>query len=127
MSYGRDLYNLMTSDTSLNVYFDGGIYFENLPDNFDLTKSWMVYSFRKSSQNNCLNAKNAYTTYQIEAKVVSPDTDTSETISDRLIEYLNGNYEGGIVDIWFTADTHTLDLEKGVYMNSLTFESFYVS
>lgn len=126
MSYGSDLYTLINADSSLNSWCDGGIYYENLPDNFDLTKIWLAYSFNKAEQTNCLNGGSAFTTYNITIKIVSYDSDMLETISDYLVDYLNGSNQGNIMDVWFTGDNHTIDLEKGVYMNSLDFESFYV-
>ncbi len=126
MSYGTDINTLMKADASLNAYCNGGIYFENLPDSFDLSENWIGYSFRKSDQINYMNSDNAYTTYTIVAKVIASDTATLESISDRLVTYLNNKNQGGIVDIWFNSDNHTMDLEKQVYMNSLEFDSFYV-
>ena len=126
MSYGKDINTLFLADASLVAYCNGGIRYENLPKEFDLTKSWIAYSFRKNDQTDCLNSKNAYTTYQITAKIVAPDTNTMETISDHLVEYFNGNSQGDIVDIWFTSDDHQVDLEKRIYMDSLNFDSFYV-
>lgn len=125
MSFGTDLNTVIQNDASLNDWCDGGIYFENLPDNFDLTKTWLVYSFRKSEQSNCLNSKKAYLTYQITVKIVTNDTIKNENVSDYLLTLFNGNDTGDIIDTWFTADSHSIDLEKGVYMNSLDFESYY--
>jgi len=126
MSYSADINTLFLADASLVAYCDGGIYYENLPDNFDLTDTWIVYSFRKNDQTNCLDSKNVYTTYQITVKIVASDTLVLETISDYLVEYLNDNEQGGIKDIWFTNDDHTVDLEKQIYMNSINFDSYYV-
>lgn len=126
MSYGSDLNTIMTGDSSLNALCDGGIFFENLPDNFDLTDAWIVYSFRRIGQQDCLTQKNTFTSYAITAKIVTYDSVLTETISDYLANYLNGISQGGIMDIWVTSDNHQIDLERGVYMNSLDFESFYV-
>ena len=125
MSFGTNLTTIMQNDASLSGYLTGGIYFENLPDSYDLSKNWLVYSFRKSSQNDCLSQKNVYQTYDITAKIVATDTVMLETISDYLVDYLNGKTEGNIQDTWFVSDNHTIDLEKSVYMNSIDFQSFY--
>jgi hypothetical protein len=115
----------MTSDTSLNSYCTGGINYENLPENFDLTKEWIVYSFNKTSQISCLGSKASVTNYNITAKILSTNTVTIETINDYLVNYLNGNSYNGIQDILFTGDNHTLDMEKGVYVNSLQFDALF--
>jgi hypothetical protein len=125
MSYARDLKYIMTNDGSLNSYCPSRIHFENLPDNFELIQSWIVYSFNKSLQQNCLDGK-AFTQYNIVVKIIATDTIVLETISDRAVEYLNRNYYGGIQDIVFTGDNHAMDLEKKVYTNTLQFDSWYV-
>jgi len=127
MSFGTDLNTVMQADASLSSYCNGGIYYENLPDNFDLTKNWMAYSFRKTEQQDCLaGIKNVYTTYSIITKVIATDTNTLETISDHLVDYLNNKEQGGIKDTWFLGDNHTIDLEKNIYINSLDFRSYYI-
>jgi hypothetical protein len=125
MSFSTDLNYLMTNDPSTSAYCTGGIHYENLPDNFQITKDWIVYSFNKSSEAFCMGSKGAYMEYTIYVKVVAGDTLNLETISDRLVDYLNGNEYGEIGDLLFQSDNHTSDLEKGIYMNTLTFTAFY--
>ena len=127
MSFGSNFNTIIQGDSSLTGYCTGGIYYENLPDNYSLTKNWLVYSFQKSEQTNCLDSKNAYTTYALTCKLVCHDTGTLETISDYLTTLLNGSTEDGIQDITFRGDIHSVDLEKGIYINSLDFDSFYVA
>ena len=59
MAYQDDLYHIMTSDTSLNTLVNNRIFFETLEENYDITKDWIVFSFRKASQVDCINSKNA--------------------------------------------------------------------
>ena len=124
MSFATDLNYLMTNDTSLNTYCEGGIMYENLPENFNLTKDWIVYSFNKASQMSCLGNTFA-TNYNLTIKIISNSTIDLETISDHLVTYLNGNDYNGIIDIIFESDNHTLDLEKNIYMNTLQFNVIY--
>jgi len=126
MSFGTDLNTVMNADTSINTWCDGGIYFENLPDNFDLLKNWLGYSFRKNSQVDCINSRNLYRTYGITVKLVANDTHDLETMSDYVASYLNGKSYGNIIEIWFVNDTHSMDLEKGIYMNTLEFQGNYI-
>jgi len=126
MSFGTSLNTLMNADASLSAYCDGGIFYENLPDNFDLAKTWLGYSFRKGLQTDCLSSKKAYTTYNITVKIIENDTALLETISDYVVNYLNHKEQDGIIDIIFTADNHSMDIEKGIYINTLEFQSFYV-
>lgn len=126
MSFATDLAYLMTNDSSLNSWCDGGIHYENLPENFEITKDWIVYSFNKTGQNSCLDSQASFTEYAVIVKIVGNDTVEVETVNDYLVEYLNGNSYNGIQDIIFTGDIHTLDLDKNIYMNTLNFNALYV-
>lgn len=116
----------MTNDVSLSAWCDGGIHYENLPENFEITKDWIVYSFNKTSQNSCLDSTPSFFEYSLIVKIVARDTVKLETVNDYLIEYLDGNSYNGIQDILFTGDVHTLDLDKNIYMNTLNFNVLYV-
>ncbi len=125
MSFATDLSHIMSADTSLNSYCNGGINYENLPENFDLTKNWIVYTFNKTSQDSCLGSDAAIMRYTVVIKILSPSTETLETINDHIVNYLNGKSYNGIKDFLFTSDNHTLDMEKRVYMNTLQFNVLY--
>lgn len=116
----------MNNDASLNAWCDGGIHYENLPENFELTKDWIVYSFNKINQGSCLNSAPMYIEYALIVKIVARDTVKLETVNDYVMEYLDGKEYLGIQDILFTGDSHTLDLDKNIYMNTLNFNALYV-
>ena len=123
MSFATDMYTIMIGDSSINSEVNG-IYYENFPDNSDLTKNWIVYRFNRAEQVDCLSIKDAYTVYDLMATIICPgttDVATLNYISDLLVDYLNGNEGGEIVDINFTGDGHSFDQEKNVYMNTLNF------
>jgi hypothetical protein len=115
----------MSIDNSLNAYCTGGIYYENLPENFELGNNWIVYSFSKISQENCLGNTDTFTRYMIYLKIVTTDTLTLETINDYVVNYLNSSIYGNIQDIVFVGDNHTIDLDKNIYMNTLNFDCIY--
>jgi hypothetical protein len=125
MSFSRDLKYVLNADSSTTAYATGGILYENLPENFELSKNWIVYSFNKNSLTSCLSGISLFTTYNIVVKVVTTDTLTLENISDRLVTYLHSSSYGGIQDIIFQNDNHSMDLDKNIYMNTLQFTSIY--
>jgi len=129
MSFATDIKTVMNADPSLNSYINGGIHYENLKDNWigeQSNSTWLVYEFNKS-QVDCLNAKNVYTNYTLKAVVIQRDTnDLMETVSNRLIEYLNGYSYNDIIDIGFTNDTHGFNQQQGVYTNTLEFNVIYI-
>jgi hypothetical protein len=126
MSFATTLNTIMTSDTSLNAYCDGGIRYENLPTNFEIVKNWIVYSFNKDKADiGCLSGS-LYSKYLLAVKIVATDTLVLETIGDRLTEYLEGTASTDAIDFSFVSDNHTLDLDKKIYMNTLQFDVLYV-
>ena len=104
MSFATDLYGLMTADSSLNSTINGGINYENLPDNFDLSKKWILYYFRRTDQIDCMSIKNAYAQFEISVMIIVQNTTDLENLSDYTITYLNGKNAGGIIDINFTGN-----------------------
>lgn len=126
MSFATDLQDVMTNDSSINAYCEGGIHYENLPENFEITKDWIVYSFNKDAQQSCLGSTQPFTKYNIAIKIVATDTIELEKINDRLVTYLNGKTYSGIQDILFVGDQHSMDLDKSIYMNTLQFDAIYV-
>ena len=99
MSFATDLNTIMHNDASLNALCHGGIHYENLPENWEINKDWIVYSFNKNSQESCIGSSEAFTRYTILLKIVANDTLTLETINDLTVNYLNGISYGNIQDI----------------------------
>lgn len=124
MSFSTEIRNLITSTTDISSHVDG-IYYENLPDNYDKEKTWIVYSFNINNTEKCLNGSSLFKTYNLYIKVVTQDTLKLETISDIIINYLDGNGTLHIVDVIFQGDDHTMNLEEGIYMNTLQFNVIY--
>lgn len=125
MSFASDLYYIMSNDSSLNAAIDGGIYFENLPDNFDLTKKWILYYYRKTEQTDCIGIKNAFSNYEVTTVVIAPNSADVITISDLVTEKINGQNYGSIIDMNQISDGHSFDNEKNIYTNSLVFDSIH--
>ena len=127
MSIGTELYTIMNADASINAAFStGGVYYENLPDNFDLKDKWLLYYFRKTSQMDVMTTKSAYDIYDLEVTILVQNTADVVSNTDLITTYLNGIESGGIIDIRFDDDGHSFDKEKGIYTNTMTFEIIYV-
>lgn len=124
MAFGTDINTIITGDSSLNTSTEG-IYYENLPANFDLTKDWIVYSFKRTEQQDCLESKNIFQKYNITVRIYSTNTLVRESLGNYTIDLLNGSSSGNIQDIWFTGSSPATYLEKNVYIDELSFESFY--
>lgn len=125
MSFSTDFKALITADSSINYDIKGGIHWENLPENFEISKNWIVYSFAKGDQESCLTSTAAFTRYNIALKVICTDSIVLERVSDRIVSYLGGNSYGNIADVLFIGDSHSLDLDKNIYINTLQFNALY--
>jgi hypothetical protein len=125
-TFGSDFYNLISNDASINALCSK-IYYEKLPDVFNLTDKWIVYTFRRIEQQDVLNnEKDIFSTYTIYIQVQDKTTDTLETLCNSIIDRLNGAHSGHIDDIWFINDNHQIDLDNNTYVNTLEFGAYYV-
>ena len=125
MSFGLEFRELITSDPSINAEVQGN-FIENLPDNFDLTKNWLVYSFNKTEQQNCIQTADLFSRYDVTVRIISPSVDTLDRISNNLIEYLNNKTYKNIMDIRNVGDVKSLNLEMNIYSCEIQFQSIFV-
>ncbi len=130
MSFATEIFNVMTSDSSLNGMVDGGIHYENLIDNWlgDTDDDvWVVYSQNKSKQTDCLNTKNVYMNYDLTTVVIQRNTNTElDIITNRLVTYLNNHESGNIIDIIFKDEQVGFNQQQQIYTNTLNFECIYL-
>ena len=130
MSFATDINTVLTADSSLNSYADGGIHYENLIDNWLAETDddvWIVYSFNKSNQTDCLTSKNLFMTYDLAINVIQRNTNTQiDIITDRLLNYLNNYEAGSIIDIAFIRDQGGMVQQQGIYTNTLDFQCTYI-
>lgn len=125
-TFGSEFYNLISKDASLNELCSK-IFYEKLPDSYNLTDKWIVYTFRKIAQEDGLNAvKDFYSTYTIYIQVQDKMTDTLEILCNSITNLLNGASSGNISDIWFVNDNHQVDLDNNTYVNTMEFAAYYV-
>ena len=125
--FGTDIYTLITSDASLNADTDG-INFQNLPDNYletGVTGNWIVYDYNITENGDCISENDVYRRYGIYVQVISSDTATRESLSEDVMDLLNGKSQGDIADIGFTNSDTLIDEEKEIYAILLTFTAIY--
>ena len=125
MSFASDIYYVMTNDPSINALVNGGIHYEILRDNFNLTKKWIDYNFRRLEQVDCIGTKDVYTNYEVTTTIITQNSLDCVSISDLLVTYLNGAEYGGIIDIKLEDDGHVVEQEKNIFKNTLLFTAIY--
>lgn len=122
MAFSVEFQALLEADASINSFIDGGIYGENLEENFDLSKNWIVWSFNKTAQEKCMGGI-INTNYNITLKIiVYKNTVLLEQINDYIVDKLSFYRGGNFLEVQFTGDSHTMDLDKKIYMNTLNFQ-----
>lgn len=129
-SFATDINTLLKSDASINAIVDGGIHYENFEDNW-LAKTdddnWVVYTFNKSNQTNCLQEKNVFMTYTLNIILIQRDSNTNlDILTDLFIDFLNGYESQKMIDLTFLRDSGGFDQQKGVYTNNLEFLVTYL-
>ena len=128
-SFATEINAILTADPSINELVNGGIHYENLPDNWvsqPTNDKWIVYEFSKT-QTDCLNSKNAYSTYTLSVVVIQRDNNSQvDVMTNMVIGYLNNLTSGNIQDIGFTNDETGFNQQQNTYTNTLDFNCFYV-
>jgi hypothetical protein len=126
MSFAKELNTLIKTNTSVYATVGGNIFFENIPDNFNLANPFLVYSFTKAEPVRLLSGVKVMDVYNLTLRVVHKDTANLETTTNILVDYLDNKSSGKFQDITFENDQRYIDLEKGLYQNELNFKIQYV-
>jgi hypothetical protein len=123
-NFAIDIYNKMNGNSSINSLVSG-IYFENLPDDSDLTKNWIVYTFNQINSISTLSIKNQLSEYNLQTNVLSPNNNTLNNIANQLNTYLLSVIDTSVRDIYLKDDQHSKDQEQGIYVNTLNYYVIY--
>jgi len=128
MSFITNFKTIIEGDASINNILSGGIKFDHLPEDFDISKSWLVWNYRVSSQNDSLSTNNCYTVYSIPITVTATDSVVMNNICDLVITYLNNKTTANFPDIHLLSDSKitTLSRQANAYQNALEFEAIYL-
>jgi len=129
MSFTSEINTIMNADASINALVDI-IRYENLPSEWlteTVNNKWIVFGINKQDQFDCLGAKNVYTNYTLSIVAIQRHTNNElDTISNRLITYLNDISTDNIIDINFNSDQGGFDEQQQIYTNTLEFIASYV-
>jgi hypothetical protein len=127
MSFQTGIVTVMAGDATVNGLIDGGIYFDVLPKNFSLAKSWIVYNYQESGRVSVFGSKNLLTEYTFYAKIVSPDTASLLSITDALNSYLTAHTSSTFREITFVNDNHQNGIvdDTDVFENTIEYSILY--
>lgn len=128
MSFISDFRTIIEGDSSLNALITGDIKFDHLPEDFDISKTWIAWNYRVLDQINSLDKNNCYTTYSIPITITATDSVVMNNICDRVKTVLNDTVTTKFVDIFLVSDSKitTLSRPTNAYQNSLEFNAIYL-
>lgn len=125
MSFGTDIYSKLSGDTGIAAIVDTGVFHHNAPDNYDITKSLVVFTYKMIEGISSLEEDNILEEYQLTVLCISPDTDILDSLTAAVRSCLDTYSSTTIRDIIFLSDSITMDASKERYMKSLEYKIIY--
>jgi hypothetical protein len=124
MSFATDLHTLLTSNTSLNNAV-GGIYYQILPDNVNITASNIVYQFNQLDSLDYLGKNNEMDIYVVSIIIVCADTLVLDTLTTLIRSMLDNHMTIKFRDIKFEGSDTEMEGERGQYIGQLKYRITY--
>ncbi len=125
MSFKADFNTAINADANLNSLVDGGIFYQNLPDNFSLNDAHIVYSIELLESVDVISKKAVLENYNVELAIISPDTEERENILSVLNNYLVNYSDASILDVINQGTSDGADGEKDIYTEIVNYNIFY--
>lgn len=133
MSFATSINTLLQSDASLNAALldaDSGltnIYAYHLPDNLDVEKSAIVFTYKKDEGVDTLDAKNVLEKYTLYLIVVAGDPEDTETVAALVHAFVDTYSDSNLLDITYEDEVNGQNDERDRYFKSLEFIIWYQS
>lgn len=128
MGFLSDITTLITSDTSTNSFATGGIKFEHLPVNWDLTKNWLVFSYVEAESIDTLDANHIGSSFVLEVELISPTLSEIQSLTPTLNSYLLNYRDDNIKDISISEIAENyVDTERGIFSKTLRYDVLYLN
>jgi hypothetical protein len=127
MSFASEIATVMNANSTINALVDG-IYRETTSTEFNATKNWIIYTYKRENDIAVLGNKNFISEYTFYTEVYTDSALDTETISELLRTYLNGFTSNTIRDITYLTETHSnlADANDNIaYVNLMEFSVIY--
>jgi hypothetical protein len=124
MSFQTDLYSLIAGNSTLNAAVSG-VYYQNLPDNYNPSLNCIVYITNLIDSIDSLTINNHIDIYELKFIVFSPSTKSIDDIT-AIIRSSYDNYEGGkFRDFHLNGSEIAEDFEREQYISTYTYKIHY--
>jgi hypothetical protein len=121
MSFATSINTLLNSNTSINNAVSG-IYYEILPDNASITASNVVYRFQLTDSIDILEKNNEIDIFILDIFILSPDSNTIDTITGLFRTFLD-NYDTSLYkDIKLENIELAYEGERAQFINNMTYK-----
>ena len=133
MSFASVINTLLQSDIELNqALYDSDleetrIYAYHLPDNLEVKKTAIVFTYKKDEGIDTLDAKNVLEKYTLYLIVVAGDPVDTETISALVHNFVDTYSDANLRDITYEDEVNGQNEERDRYFKSLEFVIWYQS
>ena len=121
MSFATSINTLLNSNSSINSAVTG-IYYEILPDNASITSSNVVYRFQLTDSIDILAKNNEIDVFILDIFIISPDSNTIDTITGLFRTFLD-NYDTSVFkDIKLDNIELAYEGERAQFINNMTYK-----
>lgn len=133
MSFATSINTLLQSDATLNAALldddlgETRIYAYHLPNNLDVSKSAIVFTYKKDEGVDVLEAKNVLEKYTLYVIVVAGDPVSTETITALVHAFVDTHSDANLLDITYEDESNGQNEERDRYFKTLEFVIWYQS
>lgn len=127
MSFASEIATVMNANSTINSLVDG-IYRETTSTEFNATKNWIIYTYKRENDTAVLGDKDYMREYTLYVEIYTDSGLDTETISDLVRAYLTAYSSDTIRDITYLREAHTnlADANNNVaYVNLMEFNITY--
>lgn len=127
MTYASAINTLLQSNAALNTLVSSRIYSYHLPDNLDVSKTAIVFTYKKDEGTHTLDADNVLEDYSLFVVCVAPNTEETETIAEAVRAFVDDYEDANLLDIVYETDINGVDQEKERYYKTLEYKTVFKS
>jgi len=125
MSFGTEIFTMIKDDSGVIAAVGSNVFGHKLDDNFDQTSSGILITYNREAGEHSLDKDNVLEIYSLYLTLISPNTETIETIESAIRTLLDDYSSSTIRDLVLEGDTNTPDLEKEQYMKTMRYKAIY--
>lgn len=126
MNFATAINTVLQGSPAIVAATDGHIYGTHFPDALPISKTVIVFKYKKDDGTHTLQKKNTLENYSLSVYILSVDNVQNEDIA-ALVRALLDDYSGdNILDLVYEGDDEGVDHEKQRYYKTLNYKAIYI-